>query len=232
MCMEMHQEVEHDLGVLTHCASSRVDVAFDASFVGDTMTQIQMFEKGKRMARCTRPVEEDSSDEEGGEQLACNMTGSNWEAFAFPIIVDSGACASVMPTGWCDHAPLKEIQQPRAGEFIRAANGQEIHNHGERVASMMTREGTMRDMRVTVCDVSKALGSVSQMCRAGHRVIFNPPWSPEGSCIQHMDTGECMWQEEHNGLYMLNIKVAPAGRHRGGEHNSGNDKGSGWHANP
>ena len=34
----------------------------------------------------------------------------------------------------------------------------------------------MRDMRFTVCDVSKALGSVSQMCKVGHRVVFNPPF--------------------------------------------------------
>ena len=64
-------------------------------------------------------------------------------------------------------------------------------------------------MRFTVCDVSKALGSVSQMCRAGHTVVFNPPWMEEGSYIEHIDTGERMWLEEANGLYVLNAKVAP-----------------------
>ena len=160
------------------------------------------------------------------------MSRANWEALAFPITVHAGACASVMPTGWCDHVPLRETSQSRAGEFFRAANGQKIHNHGERVISMMTREGAMRDMRFTVCDVSEALRSVSQMCRAGHRVIFNAHWSPEGSYIQHVDTGECMWLEENNGLYMLNTKVAPTGRHRSGEHSNRIDKGFGWRANP
>ena len=75
--------------------------------------------------------------------------------------------------------------------------------------SMMTREGAWRDMNFTVCDVAKALGSVSQMCRAGHSVIFNPPWHEDGSYIVHLDIGERMWMEESNGLYVLNTKVAP-----------------------
>ena len=74
---------------------------------------------------------------------------------------------------------------------------------------MMTREGAQRGMKFTVCEVAKALASVSQMCRAGNRVVFNPPWSSEGSYIQHLDTGEKLWLHEENGLYMLNTRVAP-----------------------
>ena len=74
---------------------------------------------------------------------------------------------------------------------------------------MMTQEGSLRDMRFIVCEVAKALGSVSQMCRTGHRVVFNPPWSPEGSYIEQADTGERMWLEEEGGLYVLRTKVAP-----------------------
>ena len=98
--------------------------------------------------------------------------------------------------------------------------------------SMMTKEGTMRDMRFTVCDVSKALGSVSQMCQVGHRVVFNPPWDPEGSYIQHVEIGECMWLEEQNGLYVLSTKVAPAERQSTGNPNVPWDKGFGLPANP
>ena len=70
----------------------------------------------------------------------------------------------------------------------------------------------MRDMRFTVCDVSKALGSVSQMCKTGHKVVFNPPWSGDGSYIEHVDIGERMWMHEEGGLYVLKTKVAPASR--------------------
>lgn len=75
---------------------------------------------------------------------------------------------------------------------------------------MMTREGAWRDMNFTVCDVAKALGSVSQMCRAGHTVVFNPPWHEDGSYIEYLDIGERMWLEESNELYALNAKVAPS----------------------
>ena len=75
--------------------------------------------------------------------------------------------------------------------------------------TMMTQEGAQRDMKFTVCDVPKALASVSQMCKAGNRVLFNPPCSAEGSVIQHIDTGKRFWLHEENGLYMLSTRVAP-----------------------
>ena len=107
---------------------------------------------------------------------------------------------------------LHETPQSRAGEYYRAANGQKIYQEGERLVSMMTQEGALRDMRFTVCDVAKALGSVSQMCRTGHRVVFNPPWSSSGSYIEQVATGERIWLQEEGGLYVLNTKVAPAHR--------------------
>ena len=73
----------------------------------------------------------------------------------------------------------------------------------------------MRDMRFTVCDVSKAMGSVSQMCRTGHRVVFSLPWSEEGSYIEHADAGERMWLQEEGGMYVLRTKVAPIHRQFG-----------------
>ena len=64
-------------------------------------------------------------------------------------------------------------------------------------------------MKFIVCnEVSKAIGSVSQMCRSGHRVVFNPEWDPEGSCIEHLESGQKLWLEERNGLYMFNTKIA------------------------
>ena len=114
-----------------------------------------------------------------------------------------------MPTEWCDHIPVESTPQSGAGEFFRAANGKKIPNEGQRLVSMMTQEGAVRDMKFIVCPVTKASGSVSQMCRAGHKVVFNPPWDANGSYIQHIDIGEKMWLSEHNGLYVLNTRVAP-----------------------
>ena len=128
---------------------------------------------------------------------------------------DSGVCAFVMPTTRSNHVLIQDTPQSKAGDFYRAANGNKIYHEGERIVSMMTQEGSLRDMRFTVCEVSKALGSVSQMCRTGHRVVFNPPWSPSGSYIEHIDIGERMWLNEEGGLYVLKTKVAPSSRQTG-----------------
>ena len=74
----------------------------------------------------------------------------------------------------------------------------------------MTREGFQRDMEFTVCGVANALGSVLQICRAGHRVVFNPPWHDEGFYIEQVEIGEVMWMKEFNELYVLDTRVAPS----------------------
>ena len=76
----------------------------------------------------------------------------------------------------------------------------------------MTREGVIRDMKFEVCNVTRALGSVSQMCKAGHKVVFNPPGDPAGSYILHMETGQKMWLVERDGIYLLDVRVAPENR--------------------
>ena len=171
---------------------------------------------GKRIVRSNRRIREEDPDSEesdgDGDQFVCNMTGERWEDLPFPIIIDSGACASVMPSEWCPHVELRNTPQSRAKEFFRAANSNKIYNEGEKLVTMTTKEGTKRDMRFTACNVSKALGSVSQMCKTGHKVVFNPPWHEDGLYIEHIDTGERMWMEARNGLYILSTRVAP--RHR------------------
>ena len=170
--------------------------------------------KGTRLKKKITKLEEDESDEESTE-LVCNMTGQSLENLPFPIIIDSGACASIMPTERCNHVPLYDTPQSQAGDYDRAANGNKIYHEGERIVSMMTQEGALRDMKFTVCNVSKALGSVSQMRRTGHRVVFNPPWNANGPYIEHVDTGERMWLQEECGLYVLKTKVAPASKQTG-----------------
>ena len=57
-------------------------------------------------------MDEDSSDEDNEDQLVCNMIGASWGSPPFQIIVDSVACASIMPTSWCNHVPLKNTPSP------------------------------------------------------------------------------------------------------------------------
>ena len=154
--------------------------------------------------------EDDPEDEPSS--MVCQMIGESWGQLPFPIIIDSGACTSVMPSSWCPHVPTEETTESKAGEFFRAANGEKTVNEGKKVVSLMAREGVTRDMKFIACEVSKALGSVSQICKAGHRVVFNLPWHEDGSYIEHPQTGEVMRLNEHNGLYVLDTKVAPANK--------------------
>ena len=152
MCVEMHQEMEFgkcDDGV----DKEKLQTQFThAEQQDDTIRmklqrrweQFQMFDKKRKTSRNKQPIEENSSDEEHDDQLVCNMMETNWESLTFPIIIDSRACVPIMPTGWCDHVPIRVTQQSKAREFFRASNGQKIHNHGERVVSMMTRGGHER----------------------------------------------------------------------------------------
>jgi len=175
-CLDMFKEVEGDENV------DEVDVAKRKAQMGcnekicettHCSRQLVMFEKGIKHKTIRRCREEDPSDDEEPCQLVCNMAECKWELLPYPIIVDYGACASVMPINWCEHVPLRETPQSQAGGFFRAANGQTILNHGENVISMITKEGAKRDMRFKMFDVRKALEFVPQMCRTGHCVVFN-----------------------------------------------------------
>ena len=183
--------------------------------------QLACFTKGRNKRAPIGQRNNDEESEEEGDGMVCNMTGENWGQLPFPIIIDSGACISVIPTSWCSHVPIEETSESRAGEFFRAANGEKIYNEGRKTISLMTKEGVKRDMKFTACEVSKALGSVSQICRAGHTVMFNPAWHEDGSYIQHVETGERMWLSEHNGLYVLDTRIAPSNQQTSVRSNQG-----------
>ena len=119
-----------------------------------------------------KPVEESLDYEEEGE-LISNMVGTAWESFPFPIIIDSGAAASVLPEKWCSHVQTMSTQASRNGEHYTAANGGEIFDRGDKTITMTSREGHLRNMKFTSCDVNRALGSVSAICNQGHIVVFN-----------------------------------------------------------
>ena len=58
-------------------------------------------------------------------------------------------------------------------------------------------------MTAQVCDVNKALLRVKRVAKAGNRVVFDE----DGSYIEDKQTGEKMWMEENNGMYILKLWV-------------------------
>ena len=101
-----------------------------------------------------------------------------------------------------------QIEASRRGEHYIAANDGKIYNDGEKTATMMSREGHMRNMKFTSCDVERALGSVSSICKQGHTVVFNAPDHPDGSYIYNIHSGERMELQHKDGAFVLDIRIA------------------------
>lgn len=162
------------------------------------------------MWQSRRRDEEDDGD--GDEDLICTMRGNDREALPYPIVVDSGASSSILPKDWCQHDKLREAVESKQGQTFNATNGKEI---GRRAATSMTREGAVRDVKFVACNATRALGSVSQMCRAGHRVAFNPPWYANGSYTEHTELGQKTWLTEReretayiSWMYVWHLRVS------------------------
>ena len=68
----------------------------------------------------------------------------------------------------------------------------------------------VRKLVFQVAAVSKALGSVSQMVRNGNRVVFDQDGNGNNtSYIEHKGTGQCIPVKLENGVYVLELLVAP-----------------------
>ena len=72
---------------------------------------------------------------------------------------------------------------------------------------MVNEGGQIRQMTFQCAATTKALGSVSKICSNGNRVVFDD----EGSYIQNKVTGEKLWLEQKDGVYVLDMHVAPEG---------------------
>ena len=62
-------------------------------------------------------------------------------------------------------------------------------------------EGISRRLTAQVCDVNKALLSVSKVAKSGGRVVFDS----DGSYIEDKTTGEIINLFERNGMFMLKM---------------------------
>ena len=148
-----------------------------------------------------------SKKKEKRKELMAMATSEEYSKLPYPIIIDSGAAESVLPRDWCPQAAL--VDGPMKGKKYSAANGSDIKNEGQRVVSMVTKEGQWRNMTFQVCNVTRPLASVSKIVEAGHSVVFNPVDDPRGSYIQNLQSGEKMWLTAKAGVYVMETKVAP-----------------------
>ena len=97
-----------------------------------------------------------------------------------------------------------------------------MYNEGQRELFMCTPDGqSVKKMTLQIAKVSKALGSVSQMVDHGHRVVFDTGWNgTDISYIENKQSKERTWLRRENGVYVLDMLVAPPNFQPGNEKSS------------
>ena len=88
------------------------------------------------------------------------------------IGVDSGAAASVWPSGLCKEYPTVQTEQSGMHYATAGANEDFLVNEGERTLVLKMPDGTRRGTRMQVAGVRKPLMSVADMVDAGNDVYF------------------------------------------------------------
>jgi hypothetical protein len=134
-------------------------------FQGKGCREIHMLGKVNMLAH----DEAQTFKNKGGINLAGNKQG--WERVE--VQIDSGAIDTVAPKGVGGHLPIRETEAVRKNMGYVAANGTKIANYGERVLRGTTNDGATVSMAVQVADVSRTLGSVNHMNKAGNVVVLD-----------------------------------------------------------
>ena len=138
-----------------------------------------------------------------------NPVGSGeWENVSF--MVDSGASETVANSAMFQGFETYETSATGTEYSSAAKGGDKITNEGEKRIEVMDENGTMKFMRVQMCDnlnPKKFLASVSRMTQAGHRVVFDSP--DQGSYVEDKKTGVKTWMRQESGVYYIDLWVSP-----------------------
>ena len=141
----------------------------------------------------------------------CKITQSQWAPLPKALVVDSGAGKTVLPSEWLPAHDVAESPGSRSNEYYTTADGNKVYNEGQKSVVVSCMDGSQqRAMTFQVAPVHKALGSVSQMVRNGNRVVFDTDASGKDvSFIQNKSTQERMPMRLENGVYVVDLLVAP-----------------------
>ena len=102
------------------------------------------------------------------------------------MTIDSGAVETVTSNEEIPEFPTIRPQGPERGTSYILPGGEVIDNKGEKHVHITTNEGAKCTVRMQVTDVRKSLMSVSKVCDAGHKVVFEQ----EGGYIEHIASGQ------------------------------------------
>jgi hypothetical protein len=119
------------------------------------------------------------------------------------LTIDSGASENVIGRDCARRFPVKPSAGSIAGVQYMAANGEVMRNEGEKEVKVVTKEGSRCTLKMQVTNVTKPLMSVSRICDAGHRVVFED----KGGYIEHLATKQKTSFQRIDNVYRLKVQV-------------------------
>ena len=124
-----------------------------------------------------------------------------WEELE--MAVDSGAGETVIEEDALWSVAVVEGEALRKGVKYELADGTLIDNMGEKRFVAITAEGHKKKLVAQACGVNKSLLSVKKVTAAGNTVVFKKGYG----WIEDDSTGEKIWMEEREGMYMVKLWV-------------------------
>ena len=92
---------------------------------------------------------------------------------------------------------------PRPDIKYEVADGSHILNMGEKDFAASSDCGSLVRITAQGTEVNKALLSVARLVQSGYRAVFDP----EGSYIEHCESGKWFPLEENNGTFALRLWI-------------------------
>ena len=118
------------------------------------------------------------------------------------ITIDSGAAESVMPVDFLNSQPMEPSPAGKRGTRYIAANGDVMHNVGQKRIKFRTKDGAVSAITFQATGVRKPLAAVSRIVEKGNQIVF----SPSENYIMNLATGKRTELEMENGTYVMNVQ--------------------------
>ena len=122
---------------------------------------------------------------------------AEWEVLE--MAVDSGAGETVVGEEMIGAVKAVPGEAQKKGVRYEVADGTLLENLGEKRFEVICEGGLKKRMVAQVCGVNKALLSVRRVTAAGNTVVFKKGFG----WIQEDATGEKIWMEEKEGMYIV-----------------------------
>jgi len=144
------------------------------------------------------------------KEESVNMVAGNWRReekgwVRVRSIMDSGCGASVAPPGMCPTYPIEESEGSRRGQEFMSASENTMPNLGEQKLEVVLDSGKATALKYQIADVSRALNAVTEICDAGHHVIFGR----RGGMIVNLESGRSTPFQREGNIYCLDYWVKP-----------------------